>query len=307
MILLWGLLEDRPMLDVKKALARLGHPPTFLDQRKTIHASIQLSVDSQIEGTIKTNGRTIDLHAVKAFYLRPYDSRQLYDVQQAGRDSPLWNQAIMVDDMLTSWADITDALVINRPSAMAINSSKPYQAMVIRSLGFEVPDTLITTEPEAVLEFWERHERVVYKSISGVRSIVSQLTPDHKNRLQDVVWCPTQFQEYVPGTDYRVHVVGDEAFSCRIVSNADDYRYASQHGSSVQIQACDLPAEVVDLCIATSKKMGLSVSGIDLKQTPEGKWYCFEVNPSPGFTYFQNLTDKKIDEAIAHMLINGPD
>jgi len=48
--------------------------------------------------------------------------------------------------------------------------------------------------------------------------------------------------------------------------------------------------------------MGLPVAGIDLRCTPDGIWYCFEVNPSPGFTYFQDETNQPIAEAIARLL-----
>jgi D-alanine-D-alanine ligase-like ATP-grasp enzyme len=51
--------------------------------------------------------------------------------------------------------------------------------------------------------------------------------------------------------------------------------------------------------------MKLIVAGIDLRHTPAGKWYCFEVNPSPGFTYYQAATHQPIDEAIAQLLVAG--
>jgi glutathione synthase/RimK-type ligase-like ATP-grasp enzyme len=188
---------------------------------------------------------------------------------------------------------------------MASNGSKPYHALQIRSLGFEVPETMITTDPDEVAKFAKRHEKVIYKSISGVRSVVSKLTEQHQNRLQDVCWCPTQFQEFVPGTDYRVHIVGEEVFTSEIISEADDYRYASHQGETAEIRASDVPEEVAERCVAISREMGLAVSGVDLRRTPEGKWYCFEVNPSPGFTFYQDATGQRIDEAIARLLIKG--
>jgi len=211
----------------------------------------------------------------------------------------------MFEDILTSWAEITNALVVNKPTAMTVNSSKPYQALKLQSLGFETPETLITTDPDAVQEFLSRHESVIYKSISAVRSIVSQFTPAHRERLADVCWAPTQFQEYVKGTDYRVHVVGDEVFACQVVSNADDYRYPSLSGGSVEIQPCSLPAEVADRCVRATHEMDLAVSGIDLRCTPDGRWFCFEINSSPGFSYYQQTTGQPIADAIARLLITG--
>jgi glutathione synthase/RimK-type ligase-like ATP-grasp enzyme len=157
-----------------------------------------------------------------------------------------------------------------------------------------------------VRAFWRRHGSVIYKSISSVRSVVSQLTPEKAQRLEDVVWCPTQFQAYVLGTDYRVHVVGDEVFAARIISDRDDYRYASVSGGSATIEAYEPDTELAAMCRRMVRDMGLLVAGIDLRQTPQGEWFCFEVNPSPGFSYYQDATGQPIDDAIAELLANAP-
>jgi glutathione synthase/RimK-type ligase-like ATP-grasp enzyme len=166
---------------------------------------------------------------------------------------------------------------------MASNRSKPYQSALLRALGFRVPATLVTTDPLAAREFWRRHGDVIYKSVSGVRSVVAQLTDDHSARLDDVANCPTQFQRRIAGVDHRVHVVGDEVFACAVYCEADDYRYAAARGSAVDMAACSLPDELESRCRGAAHALGLAVAGIDLRQTPAGEC-CFEVNPSPAFT-----------------------
>ena len=123
--------------------------------------------------------------------------------------------------------------------------------------------------------------------------------------LDDVRWCPTQFQQYVPGKDYRVHVVGEEVFACEIISEADDYRYATRQGPAPAIRPYELPGDVAERCLLLARAFQMSVVGIDLRCTPEGSWYCFEVNPSPAFTYYQHATDQPIDTAIARLLLAG--
>ena len=59
---------------------------------------------------------------------------------------------------------------------MASNGSKPYQAQVIVRYGFSCPDTLISTSPQEVLDFASRYRQVIYKSCSGIRSIVTAWT-----------------------------------------------------------------------------------------------------------------------------------
>ncbi|HEY0555732.1 MAG TPA: RimK domain-containing protein ATP-grasp [Thermoanaerobaculia bacterium] len=303
MILLWGVPGDDPLLSVEQALHRAGAPVAFLDQRAVLDTEIELSVDAAIGGRLRVGDSWIDLSEIAAAYLRPYDSRRLPAVTQAGAGSVEEGYALAIEDLLVSWADITPALVLNRPAAMASNTSKPYQAALIRDCGFAVPETLITTDPDAIREFRGRHQDVIYKSISSTRSVVSRLGPEQMSRLEDLHWCPTQFQECVPGIDHRVHVVGEEVFACAIKSSADDFRYAAQQGGETEMRACELPADCAQRCRALSAHLDLPFAGIDLRLTPDGEWYCFEVNPCPGFTYFQNATGQRIDEAVARCLM----
>ncbi|MGA3092428.1 MAG: hypothetical protein ABSD75_27805 [Terriglobales bacterium] len=301
-ILLWGLPADPPIMAVRDALQRAGRRVTLLDQQTVADTEVQLVVGPTVEGRVRVKEETFDLAAVNAAYLRPYDAREFPEVARAGQDSELWQHALALQDILLSWADLTPALVLNRPSHMAVNGSKPYQASWIESHGFRIPDTLITTDPDAALEFWRQHDRVIYKSVSGIRSIVSRLTARHLQRFDNIASCPTQFQQYVPGTEYRVHVVGEEIFACTVVSEADDYRYSTE---PVDMQACDLPDEVAARSRTLAAAMNLFLAGLDLRCTPEGEWYCFEVNPSPAFTCFEQRTRQPIAEAVARLLACG--
>ncbi len=301
-VVLWGLPSDPPIAAVEDALRRAGCRATLLDQQAVLDTEVQLSVAGNVEGVLRVCDQHLDLTAVKAVYLRPYDSRNLPSVVSAGQDSAAWRHALAVEDAMLSWSELTPALVLNRPSHMASNNSKPYQALWIESLGFKIPDTLITTEPDAALQFWREHGTVIYKSVSGIRSIVSRVTAAHRVRFDDIATCPTQFQQYIPGTEYRVHVVGEEVFACSIVSAADDYRYSVER---VDMQACDLPTDVAARCRSLARSMQLSLAGLDLRRTSDGSWYCFEVNSSPGFTYFEQTTGQPIAEAVAQLLMGG--
>jgi len=89
------------------------------------------------------------------------------------------------------------------------------------------------------------------------------------------------------------------------VSDGVDYGYAARDGSAVVIQAVVIPDELAERCLSLARTCGLVVCGIDLRLAPGGRWYCFEVNPSPGFTYYQASTGHAIDRAIARVLTGG--
>lgn len=63
-----------------------------------------------------------------------------------------------------------------RPGPTATTTHSKIASWGSRIIVFEVPDTLITNDPDLVREFWSRHKRVIYMSISSVHSIVKEVT-----------------------------------------------------------------------------------------------------------------------------------
>jgi glutathione synthase/RimK-type ligase-like ATP-grasp enzyme len=303
MILLWGVPGDSPLDAVRAALDQTGADYQLLDQRHAAQTRISLNVadDGVLSGEIVNGTAKIDLDRIGSAYIRPFESAKAAGVDAP--DDPALLAAVEADTRMITWADLTPAGVVNRPAMMAANNSKPHQLALIASFGFAVPNTLVTTDEISARRFREQHGEVIYKSISGVRSIVSRLTDPRCGALADVANCPTQFQQYIPGTDVRVHVAGDAVFAAEITSPADDYRYASRSGASMGMAPATLPLEFEDRCRAMARGMGLRLAGIDFRRTPAGEWYCLEVNPSPGFTFFEAGTGQPIAAAVANLLI----
>jgi hypothetical protein len=149
-----------------------------------------------------------------------------------------------------------------------------------------------------VERFLSGNPNSIYKSVSGIRSIVRSVSDVHRGFLADVRWCPTLFQRIVPGTNYRAHVVGDEVLAVRLESNQLDYRY----GNTTMV-AEELPAEVAAKCRRLNSVLGLHFSGIDLMRTPDDEWYCFEVNTSPGYSYFEHGSGQPIAATLARFMV----
>jgi glutathione synthase/RimK-type ligase-like ATP-grasp enzyme len=298
MILLWGLRGDDPLDDVAAELRRTRRPHLWVDQRAVLATRVELEA-SGTAGWVETESSAFALEDITALYVRGYDARQLGAVRDGGERASA--HVGSVETALWCFADVAPITVLNRPSAMVSNNSKTYQAQQIRG-HFEVPETLVTTDPEAAQAFWQRHGSVIYKSVSGQRSIVARLTSDHVERFADLRWCPTQLQEHVAGRDYRVHVIGRRVFATEVRSGADDYRYASRQGSDCELRAFELPAEIAERAIALAHALALPLAGVDLRHTDDGRWYCFEVNPSPCFSYYERHTGQPMTAAVAALL-----
>lgn len=310
LVLVCGIPTESPVALVTDALEALAHPFAVFNQRAFAEADIDIEiVDGQLVGALRLGRRTIALDAIAGVYTRLMDDRQLpeYLALPAGHERQVHCRRL--HDALSQWIEVTQARVVNRSTAMASNASKPRQAQLIARAGFDVPDTLVTNDPAEVLAFRARHGRIIYKSASGVRSIVRVLDDADLGRLSRVRWCPTQFQECVEGTDVRVHVVGGEVFATSIETDATDYRYATREGRSATLTAVGLDDHTRARCVSLASALGLAFAGIDLRRRPDGRWVCFEVNPSPGFTFYEHSTGQPIAEAVARYLagrVEGP-
>ncbi len=307
MVLLCGIPTEPPLAMVCQALNRLNTPTVIFNQRRFADASIRYEITAgRVSGWLEFEGCGYPLEAFTGVYVRFMDDRLLPEVVNEPPDSPLRSYCRSLHEALSRWCEVSPAHIVNRTAAMASNSSKPYQAQLIRRHGFEIPETLITNDPELVERFRQKHDRIIYKSISGVRSIVQTFQDKDLERLNHSRWCPTQFQKFVEGENVRVHVVGSEAFATRVTSDATDYRYSAQQvGESAQLEATELPNAVTQRCLDLAKDLELAFAGIDLKVTPDHRFYCFEVNPCPGFSYYEANTGQPIADAVARYLTRG--
>ncbi|MEM6666415.1 MAG: hypothetical protein AAF638_08435 [Pseudomonadota bacterium] len=307
MILIAGQPDEPPVALVMEALDEMGAGYHVLDQDQFANTTFDTGVSDggALTTALTLDGETIDLSRLTGVYVRLMDFPGGADDD---RNNPQLQHARGIQKRLNIWFDLVPARVLNRPAAMASNASKPFQALAIRQCGFHIPETLITNDPVEARTFaeaaWDEGGGIIYKSISGVRSIVVEMKPDDLNRLDSIRWCPVQFQKKVPGRDVRVHVVGGEVFAAGIDSDAVDYRYAArQTDRDAELSAITLDTEIANAALRLSEMLSLPLTGIDLRISAEGHVTCFEANPSPAYSYYQNRTGLPIANAIARYLL----
>lgn len=292
MILVWGERDDPPVALVLDALTDRGARCLHVDQAALNRLRYDLLCDTSLQGWIEIDGRRVSAGQIGGWYLRPSQTA-----------TP---QALRAAAVLMAMASHSKGCVLNPPAAAGSNGSKPYQLSLIARAGWSVPETLLTSDVQAARAFLRRHERVIYKSISGVRSIVQSVDASDKTSAEEVLsrlgHGPVQWQRWVAGTDWRVHVVGRHWFATEVHCDADDYRYAPCVGKEVVLRAGHLPRGVGQRAVALARSLGLVLAGIDLRRTPQGEWVCFEVNPQPGFSYYEESTGQPIAEAVAALL-----
>ncbi len=194
--------------------------------------------------------------------------------------------------------------MVNSPARAWSNYSKPFQVGLLAEAGFDVPRSLVTNVPDEARRFYAAlGGQVIFKGISNVATFAQVLTPDKLDRLVKLSCCPTLFQEYVAGVDYRVHVVGDEAFVTRLRSRDEDYRRGARAGDpDLIVEPASLDEETIARCIGFTRQLGLVVSGIDFKEDSRGRLVALELNPYPQFTFYEGRSGQPITRAVAAYL-----
>ena len=309
MILFIGIPSESPLEMAIASAEKAGIPYVVLDQRNMHYCNLAIGfTNNKFTATLQLHDKDYDLEKFSGIYFRMMDYTAMphadpHSLHFMGAGN--LQKSGMLHQQLLYWMDITKARILNAPWSMGSNMSKPYQAQLIRDAGFKIPPTCITSEKKALQQFQQQYKPQIYKSISSVRSIVKEFAAADEKMLDKIQYLPTQFQQKLEGINIRVHVVGDVLFATKIETEVTDYRYARRENKTASLSTYKLPPKIEQACFKLSRDLHLTLCGIDLFLTTENEYYCFEVNPSPGYSYFQSNTGQDISRAIAKWLYYG--
>lgn len=229
---------------------------------------------------------TLDVLFMRALFL-PTPAFDTQDIAEAMQES---GQAAYAAgrERYATWlsylkiAELQGKLVVNPIDSLLLHFAKPFQVESLRRKDFPVPDTLVTGDPDALLQFSEGRQ-IVYKPVAG-GALCRLLTKEDKQpeRLERLAAAPVQFQEYIPGKDLRVFVLdGRVIASFLIESDTIDFREGRQ-----EVTAISIDPETAAMCVRACAELNLIFSGVDLKLTSDGAVILIECNPSPMFEGF---------------------
>lgn len=298
--LVCGTADDAPLSMLIRSLRKRDADFLVLDQRMmTDQVQLRWQVtDCGIAGHIRVGTEAVDIREIRSVYHRFVSPE---DVAGTNSSPALVSKARSILHSFMDLLDILPVRVVNRRRPMMSNNSKPYQALLIRQAGFAIPETITTNNPRSLEEFISLNGLPIYKSISSARSVVTSLDEKSATRLASLRYLTTQFQRKIEGFNVRVHIIGRRVFATQILTLATDYRYAIREGASVEFRPYELTVELRKQCLHLARVCQLSFAGIDLIVS-RSKVYCLEVNPSPGYSYYQDATGQPISDVLAEYL-----
>jgi hypothetical protein len=200
--------------------------------------------------------------------------------------------------------------------------NKQLQLGLAAELGFEIPPTLITTDPAEFLDFYRSHDGELIDKLPSTVLPGSQRTGKQLMRFtqpvttRDVGYArrlrhsPVLFQRNIAKKfELRITIVDDQALAAEIHSQSTkrtqlDWRHYDWDHTPYRAHA--LPDAVRERCLALTRRLGLRFGAIDMIVTPDGRYVFLEINPSGQWQWIEDEAGLPISEALCDALAHPP-
>jgi glutathione synthase/RimK-type ligase-like ATP-grasp enzyme len=204
---------------------------------------------------------------------------------------------------------------------LARAAHKLRQLTLAGRLGFEIPDTLVTNDPEAFLDHYAdacgrlitKRAALRQRMIAADGRVTSRTTlavrPGDLVAVDAVRLAPTMSQFMIDKAfEVRATVVGTEVFAAAIYSQETHHTrvdFRNYDHAHTRITDHVLPGDVAERCVALTQALGLCYSAIDLIVTPDGRVVFLEINPIGQYLWIEQATALPISRALTRLLITG--
>lgn len=271
------------------------------------------------------SGRKLNLDSIKSIWTRKSsDFAFLSEDDYSPQEKVFANQE--TKHVLNGILYSLDCYWMNHPLAVRSALWKGEQGLRASKMGFKTPASLITNQPESVIQFKEKvNKDVVIKTLSTPtlsaekvvesEQVVTQglqttiLTDDHLENIESVKEIPCYFQEYIDKEfELRVTIIGDNVFAAKIHSQQSEKTKVDFRDYSAEIlyESFKLPAEIENRCRDFVHSYNLQYGAMDIIVTPEGEFVFLENNPGGQFLFVEQLVPElKMMDALANCLIEG--
>ncbi len=309
--------KDIHAQSVAAQLGKLGIAPVFLHLGDLLQAG-KLTYDS-VSGRLiidKQDGRQIDFSSLRSVWNR-----------RPGRiESPVmpeqWIETLIERECNTAINGIfrtLECLWVNHPAAQNEASIKVHQLKIASRSGLQVPESIITNDPEQAERFYEKHrQKVIYKLIDELSSgqfpatevprgmPTMKVRPADLSHFDQVRHSLHFFQRQVEKVaDIRVTVVGEEIFAGRIESQQGTGKVDFRLDYSVPVLNWELPPDLAQDCLKLMRLLGLNYGALDFCLDEAGQHIFLEINPAGQFLWLEEALGQPISAALAQLLSGG--
>jgi glutathione synthase/RimK-type ligase-like ATP-grasp enzyme len=195
--------------------------------------------------------------------------------------------------------------VLPAPRLLRLQMRKPWQLQQFEKRGLPVPDTVFTNDPDRVREFYDDHDRTVYKPTTfgpPARELTDDDLTDEK--LGKLANAPIQLQEFAPGDDVRVYVLdGEIVGAMRYESESYSFKLDRANERSINVEPATVSPELETTAVEGTDAVGLTFGAADIRRSDDDH-ALLELNEAPAFAAADTEADQSVGEALADYLVD---
>lgn len=225
-----------------------------------------------------------------------------------------------VNDQWFSWLEtlqlISGVTWINHPQANNVMECKPRQLLMASQIGFHVPDTVISNDPNEVRLLARKHnDKLVAKALysplieepdEDFFIFTNEINITDLSSEEDIRISPSIFQQSLrPKVDFRVTVIGDTVLPVEVNDQSEDkYSHIDWRTkkTGLNFSACNLPLDIEEKCRNYVRASGLIFGAIDLVQH-DGMYFFLEINPNGEWGWLQHPHGIPIAKTLCDLLL----
>lgn len=219
------------------------------------------------------------------------------------------------DTLLGSLSGISPSLWMNFPSAVHSAELKLLQLKTALSVGFDVPETIVTNSSAELRKFWNKHSGVITKAIKVGRVVTfgtkhtvlftNRVTVEHLEKASSHMNPPVLFQqEITKKQELRVVVIDEEIFTCSIGNASEnDVDWRKNKRATDTSRPYQLPMGVMEMCKKLLKVLHLRFAVFDIIEDMNGKFYFLELNQQGGWGWMETKLGMPISKTIVAHLV----
>ena len=239
------------------------------------------------------------------------------DLPRTAHEKLTHQESYSTINALTDFFTPQKTLIVDHPSYVNRASEKITQLLIAKSLGIDIPSSLITPDVKDATRFVQQHNgNVIVKAIKycyaetvddGISIPTSLLKKDVN--LSMVRNCPTLFQENIEKVqELRITIIGRRLFT--VAFNVQHIPEARIDFRDAMLKIMEVPHEVVRLPKKLERQLmnllayyHLNFGAIDMAKTSSGDYVFFELNPAGQFLWLDLVTDLKLADEMAKFLL----
>lgn len=208
---------------------------------------------------------------------------------------------------------LINARWLSHPESIYRAENKLLQLKEALNVGFQVPETLVSSNPEEITKFYYQHNgNIVIKPISNNQFMkgaeaklifTNKLKDSHIKNLRSYLPLPSVYQAYVEkDVEIRVTVVGNKVYSAYVDSQSSKNAKVDWRKEKQKFHPFSLPENISRKCLAIVKNLGLSFGAIDMIKNKKGDFVFLEINPNGQWAWIEIDTGLEISNAIVRFL-----